>query len=149
MIVSHHLGREGKSLNHKDYLPVGLLKLATWHQAKGNQVALSLGYLRTDFEADEVYVTSLFTYWADHVRDAVLHYRCCLPAARITVGGIYASLQPDHCREYTGCDAVWRGVHEGAERCRPDYSLVDTDFQIIHASRGCIRRCTFLSLIHI
>jgi hypothetical protein len=143
LLVQPRFPVPNKSLNHKDYLPIGLLKLATWHRAKGDQVALSLGDLRTDFEADEVYVTSLFTYWADYVRDAVLHYRLCLPDARITVGGIYASLQPEHCREYTGCDVVWRGVHEGAEQCRPDYSLVPTDFQIIHSSRGCVRRCTF------
>lgn len=132
-----------KSLNHKDYLPIGLLKLATWHRRQGDEVALSLGDARTDFEPDEIYVTSLFTYWADHVRQAVHHYRQAFPKACISVGGIYASLQPDHCLRHTGCDRVWRGVHDGAEECEPDYSLVETDFQIIHASRGCIRRCPF------
>ena len=132
-----------KSLNHKDYLPVGLLKLANYHKRLGDEVALGIGEVRTDFRPDDVYVTSLFTYWASHVRDAVRTYRGLFPEARITVGGIYASLAPDHCREYTGCDEVFTGVHQAAEECGPDYSLVDTPFQIIHASRGCTRRCRF------
>jgi hypothetical protein len=132
-----------KSHNHKDYLPVGLLKLATWRKSLGDTVALSLGDLRTDFVADEVYVTSLFTYWSVFVKEAVDHYRRAFPQATITVGGVYASLCPDHCKEYTGCDHVHRGVHEEAEACQPDYSIVDARFQIVHASRGCIRRCAF------
>ena len=132
-----------KSLNHKDYLPVGLLKLGHYHKQLGHEVALALGVVRTDFRPDEIYVTSLFTYWASHVRDSVQAYRLLFPEAKITVGGIYASLAPDHCLEYTRCDDVFRGVHQGAEECGPDYGLVDTPFQIIHASRGCVRRCKF------
>lgn len=132
-----------KSHYHRDYLPIGLLKLATWREGLGDSVALSLGDLRTDFEPDEIYVTSLFTYWSSHVREAVQHYRAAFPEAFITVGGIYASLQLEHCEEYTGCDAVWRGVHPDAEQCEPDYSLVQSTFQILHASRGCTRRCRF------
>ncbi len=80
-------------------------------------------------------MTSLFTYWSSYVREAVAFYRSEFPAARITVGGVYASLQPKHCLEYTGCDEVCQGVHPEAEMCEPDYSLVETDFQIVHASR--------------
>jgi hypothetical protein len=132
-----------KSLNHKDYLPVGLLKLAAWRRSLGDDVQLTMGTYRTDFLPEEVYVTSLFTYWSSYVRDAVRFYRQRFPKARIVVGGIYASLQPEHCLEYTGCDEVWTGVHPEAEMFEPEYSLVDTDFQIVHASRGCIRRCKF------
>jgi hypothetical protein len=143
LLVQPRFPIPSKSLNHKNYLPVGLLKLAAWHQSLGDTVALSLGDLRTDFIPDEVLVTSLFTYWAGHVRAAVQQCRLAFPGARITVGGIYASLQPNHCRDYTSCDEVSVGVHEQAENCLPDYSLVDTDFQIVHASRGCVRKCRF------
>jgi len=132
-----------KSLNHKDYLPVGLLKLAAWRIAQGDRVELAMGGYRTDFIPDQIYVTSLFTYWSSYVRDAVSFYRSQFPSAHITVGGIYASLQPEHCKEFTGCDEVWSGVHPEAEAFEPAYHLVKTDFQIVHASRGCIRRCKF------
>lgn len=143
LLVQPRFPVPNKSLNHKDYLPVGLLKLGNMHRQRGDDVALSLGDLRTDFEPDEVYVTSLFTYWAQYVRDAVQFYRLHFPDAHITVGGIYASLAEAHCKLFTGCDDVWHGVHLEAEGCGPDYSLVPTPFQIVHASRGCIRTCAF------
>lgn len=132
-----------KSLNHKDYLPIGLLKLGNLRKQLGDEVALSLGEFRTDFHPDEILVTSLFTYWSRYVRDAVQFYRVYFPDAKITVGGIYASLARDHCAMYTGCDEVWPGVYPEAEECGPDYTLLDTPFQIIHASRGCVRKCAF------
>ena len=143
LLVQPRFPVPSKSLHHKNYLPVGLLKLGRWYRERGHEVALSLGDLRTDFVPDEICVTSVFTYWAGHVREAVQHYRLHFPKARIVVGGIYASLQPEHCEQFTGCDAVWRGVHPAAEACGPDYSLVDSTFQIVHASRGCVRRCAF------
>ncbi|MGL4669101.1 MAG: hypothetical protein ACRCVG_00690 [Methanobacteriaceae archaeon] len=63
------------------------------------------------------------------------------PGVPIIVGGIYASLMPDQCKEYTGCDYVHTGILEEAEELIPDYNLVDVDYQIIHTTRGCIRRC--------
>jgi hypothetical protein len=58
------------------------------------------------------------------------------------VGGIYASLMPEHCKQ-SGCDEVFIGVHKKAEKCEPAYDLVNVDYQIIHTSRGCVRRCKF------
>jgi hypothetical protein len=77
------------------------------------------------------------------VKECVQFYRQTYPKAKIIVGGIYASLMPDHCKEYTGCDEVFVGIHKIAERYQPAYDLVDVDYQIIHASRGCLRRCKF------
>ncbi len=132
-----------KSLNHKDFLPVGLLKLAAWRRAMGDDVQLSLGCVRCSGTPDEIYVTSLFTYWSQVVADTVAECRSKYPGAHITVGGIYASLQPEHCAAKTCCDEVHVGVHAEADGFAPEYSLVDTDFQIVHASRGCVRRCRF------
>jgi hypothetical protein len=144
LLVQPRFPLPSKSLNHKDYLPVGLLKLASWRRAIGDDVETSFGRLRDDWRPDEVYVTSLFTYWSGAVKEAVEHYRGLYGSrVHITVGGIYASLQPEDCRKRTGCDSVHEGVHEQAEMCPPDYSLVDADFQIVHASRGCVRTCRF------
>lgn len=137
-----------KSLNHKDFLPIGLLKLASYFKANGFNVKLSRlddafqsNFDDFDFSPDLILITSLFTYWAEHVKDAVQYCRNAFPDTKIIVGGIYASLMPEDCKEFTGCDEVYVGVCEQAERCEPDYSLVDVDYQIIHASRGCIRKC--------
>ncbi|WJI10463.1 Fe-S oxidoreductase [Methanobacterium sp. CWC-01] len=137
-----------KSKNHKDFLPIGLLKIASYLKSEGSDVKLSRlnsefqsQIDQFDFDPDLILITSLFTYWAQYVREAVNFCRNSFPNTKIIVGGIYASLLPEDCKEFTGCDEVFQGVCEEAENFSPDYSLVDVDYQIIHASRGCIRKC--------
>ena len=145
-----------KSKNHHNFLPIGLLKIASYLRSKGNKVKLLRGIPKPitkiyieNFNPQEVWITSLFTYWARYVKDAVRYYKRLFPDAKIVVGGIYASLMPDHCKEYTECDEVRIGVIPEAEKCFPAYDLIRNvnphpiDYQIIHTSRGCIRDCEF------
>ena len=60
---------------------------------------------------DEIWITSLFTYWSKYVKEAVSYHKEFFPKAKVVVGGIYASLMPEHCKEYTGCDEVCIGVN--------------------------------------
>jgi len=132
-----------KSKNHRDFLPIGLLKLATYHRDHGDSVKLVRGneYFPY-FRPQEIKITSLFTYWSKYVWDSVEFYKNHYPKANVSVGGIYASLMPDHCKQ-SGCDKVYVGIDKQAESCKPAYDLVDVDYQIVHTTRGCIRRCKF------
>ena len=47
---------------HTPYPPLGLLKLATFHRQRGDSVKLVNGVSDNGFEADIIYITSLFTY---------------------------------------------------------------------------------------
>jgi len=147
-----------KSRNHHNFLPVGLLKLAALLRNQGVSVKLARGLPKTSeelntissFAPEEVWVTTLFTYWAPHVKAAIEGYRSLVPRARFVVGGIYASLFPvNQVLAYTGCDEVVQGVVEEAESLVPAYDLLEEytgrtlDYQILHASRGCPRRCRF------
>lgn len=125
-------------------LPIGLLKIGAYHRAQGDCVALVRSPKVGPFIPDEVKITSLFTYWSQSVWHAVSRYRELYPKARIEVGGIYASLMPEHCAQ-SGCDHVEVGPYRGgvAEEVEPAYDLLDSDHQIIHASRGCARHCGF------
>jgi hypothetical protein len=132
-----------KSKNHRDFLPVGLLKLASYHRAKGDEVKLIRGNQQfPDFYPNQVKITSLFTYWSNYVWESVKFYKETYPQAKVIVGGIYASLMPEHCKR-SGCDEVFVGVDERVEKFKPAYDLVDVDYQIIHTSRGCLRKCKF------
>ncbi len=132
-----------KSKNHRDFLPIGLLKLASYHRHNGDKIKLVRGNQIIDgFYPDQVKITSLFTYWANYVWDSVRFYKENYPKAKVIVGGIYASLMPEHCKK-SGCDKVHIGVDNQAEKFQPAYDLVDVDYQIIHTSRGCVRRCKF------
>lgn len=150
-----------KSRNHSNFLPIGLLKIASYlREKKSIDVKLirfeekeTEDYYQTvlDFKNDNpnnncpdlIFVTSIFTYWSKHVIRAVLHYKNKYPNAKVIVGGIYASLMPEHCLSNTHCDEIIMGPIPEVEKCPPAYDLVDVDYQIIHTSRGCIRKCGF------
>lgn len=148
-----------KSRNHSNFLPIGLLKIASYFRSKSIDVELirfkekkdedynqtTLDFKKKDSKNDPnlIFVTSIFTYWSKHVIRAVLHYRKKYPSAKIIVGGIYASLMPEHCLKNTHCDEIITGPISEVEKCPPAYDLVDVDYQIIHTSRGCIRKCGF------
>ena len=149
-----------KSRNHKNFMPIGLLKIAAFLRNQDNQVRLIRGKPNDNgeegelrkFNPDEIWITSLFTYWAKYVRETVQVYRSIFPNAYIKVGGIYATLFPPQVvKEYTGCDDVYQGVipevEEYIKTHPPAYDLLANshliNFQIIHASRGCPRNCPF------
>jgi hypothetical protein len=136
-----------KSKNHSHFLPSGLLKIGTYHKANGDDVRLVRGLKRPRFNPDRILITSLFTYWSKYVHEASEFYHDAYPQAKIEIGGIYASLMPEHCQKQSPFAKICCGLYEGgeAERVEPDYSLLpeDLDYQIVHTSRGCTRRCTF------
>lgn len=143
-----------KSRNHKNFLPIGLLKIGSYLNKTGTakKVKLVRGNSVLDFKPNEIWITSLFTYWSEYFWDSVRFYRNNYPDSTIRVGGIYVSLHYDKesfkkkCREYKVKPHF--GLIPEAEMCLPDYTLIGTnphplDYQIIHSSRGCERQCKF------
>jgi len=144
------------------YPPLGLLKISTWHKRKGDNVDLirdNIHSLIIDlFEKEErcykklkkrydiIYITSLFTYQAKPVIDAINYYRNRYPKARIRVGGIMATLIPEYVKEKTGIKPHI-GLLRGAENCPPDYSWFPTlPYSISFMTRGCPRNCVFCAV---
>jgi len=150
----------GKSKNHKNFLPIGLLKLHDYYKDLGHKTKLIRGKksknkIGTRFKPDKILITSLFTYWSNYFWDAVEFYRNNYPDAEIIVGGIYVSLMGDH-QEFKNNLKKYDvkphfGVHKGAEKYTSknplNYSILSNphpvDYQIIHTSRGCTRNCEF------
>lgn len=136
-----------KSRNHSHFLPIGLLKIGSYHRLRGDNVKLVRGLKRCGFKPDKILITSLFTYWARYVHEAAAFYHVAYPNAEIEIGGIYASLMPEHCKEACPFAKVRPGLYRdgAAENVAIDYSLLpeELDYQVVHLSRGCPRRCTF------
>lgn len=131
------------------YPPLGLMKISTWlrKKHKGCQVFGTVGTTLPPglVRPHQVYVTSLFTWDVDKLAKTVRFYAAQFPRARINVGGIAASLLPDHVEKATGIRPHC-GLLAGAEECAPDYSLTfgrQINASITFASRGCPRRCRF------
>jgi hypothetical protein len=127
------------------------LKLSTLYKAQGHEVRFVRGlHLVTRFIPDEIKVTSLFTWAWRPVWEAVGFYRALFPMARISLGGIYATLMPEHAAG-CGADDLFKGIEKGAEDLMPDYALVPDWHRhraasIVFASRGCIRKCDFCAV---
>ena len=158
LLVEPNFPIPNKSRNHSNFLPIGLLKISAYLKTKDINVKLirfeenkDEDYGQTtliptekdEFKPDLICVTSIFTYWSKYVKNAVFYYKNKFKNTPILVGGVYASLMPDHCKKYTKCTDVIQGPIHEVENLIPDYSLVDVDYQIIHTSRGCIRKCGF------
>lgn len=147
LLVQPKFPTPAKSINHKDFLPIPLLKIASYHRSIGDEPYLVHGKVDVDFNPDLIYVTSLFTYWQREFWDTVKFYRNKFSDTTINVGGIYVSLFFENNKFQKKCNELdvipFKGTVEAFEKTQPDYSLVDVNYQIIQASRGCKRHCPF------
>jgi hypothetical protein len=136
---------------HKNFAPLGLLKLGAMHKSLGNEVRLIRGNINfQEFIPDEILITSIFTYWSKYVWESAEHYRNLFPKSKIILGGIYVTLHHKTSEFIEKAKRIRNittsiGVHKEAENFLPDYSLLEgeVDHHITHTMRGCIRRCTF------
>src|SRR2546428_13198019 len=99
------------------YPPLGLLKLAQFERQRANTIEFVRGCTEVQ-PPDRIYVTSLFTYSWRAVHQAVKYYKQRFPRAWITLGGIYASLLPEHARG-SGADEIHVGLFPEAENVMP------------------------------
>ena len=137
---------------YSQYPPLGLLKLSTLYKSQGHDIHFVNGLkLVTKFVPDQIKVTSLFTWAWKPVWEAVAFYKALFPKAKVSLGGIYASLTPEHAQQSGAHEVVAGLVHE-AEDLMPDYSLVpewaegERAASILFSHRGCIRSCAFCAV---
>ena len=78
LLIDPDFPRASKSRNHKDLLPVGLLKIGSYLKSRNIEtklVRLTSNDNNEDelkkFKPDLVLITSVFTYWAKEVKSAV------------------------------------------------------------------------------
>ena len=120
--------------------------MATYFRNQGLEIELVRGCKKPRFIPDEIYITSLFTYAWKPVHDAVKFYKTHFSKSKVILGGIYASLLPEHAAK-SGADVIYQGIFEEADACVPAWDLVpEWDGSIIFTSRGCIRNCPFCAV---
>lgn len=134
----------------RKYMPLGLAKLATAIQSNGGTVRYSREWVAND--SDAIFCTSLFTYNSQEVRKAItgLQVQVCQNTP-IYVGGVYASLMPDHLLQHTTAN-VFVGCSNYLDSIPPDYEidwkLNDPwdKFSYCFTSRGCVNKCAYCAV---
>jgi len=154
LFVQPNFPTPNKSINHSSFLPISLLKLITYYRQQGYHIddsQLVKGEVNDlDFTPKKIFITTLFTYWYDYVKRSMIFYREKFPSAEIHVGGILATLLPDKLLKVDPSVHIHSGVNSDIEKIAYQhgaaYDVVDkygVDYQIVHAMRGCIRKCKF------
>lgn len=130
------------------YPPLALLKLSAFHKKMGDSVKFVRGFSHDNFVPKKIYITSLFTYAYEGVHETIRFYQERYKASQIIVGGIYATLCPEHLKDAFGDSVdIHSGLFDPIDNIMPDYSLVpDWSSSILFSSRGCIRKCPFCSV---
>ncbi len=104
-------------------------------------------------------VTCTMTYWYPGVREVVKITRELFPGVPVVLGGVYATLCPDHARAETGADFIVQGKNFGPlfeelglagagteplHAKRPAHHLVGRqESAALRATSGCPWRCTY------
>ncbi len=68
--------------------------------------------LKSIMPVDIILITSIMTYWYTGVAETVREVRKLSGDIPIIIGGIYATLCPDHAQSHTGTDVIYKGSVE-------------------------------------
>lgn len=111
-----HVGRFGTGRYAKEPLPTppALAGLPRRYGRYGISEGAFRGELAGSPRPAAILVTSLMTYWYPGVAAAIRLAREYFPEAPVLLGGVYATLCPDHARRTSGADLVVTGPGETA-----------------------------------
>lgn len=104
--------RDGRGPYSKERIvkPVGLSDVPRYFSRYGIRPEWFRKDLANTPRPDLILVTSLMTYWYTGVAETIAAARAIFPDVPVLLGGIYATLCPDHAKRATGADAVFRGA---------------------------------------
>jgi hypothetical protein len=151
---------------HNKFPPLGLMKLATFFQGRGDYVRFVKGKSSAIRAVgwDAVYITTLFTFEWKRTVETIRFYKRTPGDPPVIVGGILATLMPEQLERETGARVVpglldragKLGIanDETIDRLVPDYSILEdvdyrypvSDAYFVHSTRGCVNACDFCAV---
>lgn len=149
------------------YPPLGLMKIAQYHNIKGDKVIFYKGLspkLRKE-KWDRIYITTLFTFYWNKTIKTIKYYKDSVnDLSNIYVGGVMATLLAKDVEKETGIKPTkglldkpgMLGYNDNiiVDTLVPDYSIleqIDYKYPVDNAyfgymTRGCPRHCEFCAV---
>jgi len=123
---------------------IGLLRIARWLTEQGHAVEYVIAPNMPKVRPDEIWITSMFTYDYRNVWEAIKIYGKIFSGVTVHLGGVYATICPDHAAG-AGADDLMIGQHPEAKEFCPMPSVLPTPakFAYLFTSYGCNRACTY------
>jgi hypothetical protein len=137
----------GKITDPVKYYPFPLLKLATMLRNQGNTVAVKVGNIKSKesipFEPDEIWITTVFSWFFVYVQGTVDYYKFFYPDCTFRFGGVHATLSPEVYRKAFPFGKVHVGPVPEADNSELAWDLmpVPVKTQIVRFSSGCTNKC--------
>jgi radical SAM superfamily enzyme YgiQ (UPF0313 family) len=96
-----------------------------------------------EYIPDQIYITSIMTYWWESTRDVIDIVKNVFPKSEVILGGIYPTLCPNHAEDNTRADIVVVGEVKEASDLWTELSFYPKppDYAVITSSRGCPYDC--------
>ena len=104
----------GKYFRQRLPRPSALQNIPRYYYRYGVPPHLFLAALKELPRPQAVLITSSMTYWAGGIVETITLVRSVFPESPIILGGIYATLMPEHARKMTNPDYLITGPGEGA-----------------------------------
>lgn len=101
----------------------------------------------------EIWLSTGLTYYWEGARDVAIIAKEEHPNVPLLVGGIYATLYPEHCRTHLPADYVHVGPMDDIDELMPDYSVdnlrADSTVRTIQMGKGCnvSPPCSFCAVV--
>jgi len=153
------------------YPPLGLMKIASYHRLRGDQVVFVKGNIPEyrDKKWDRIYITTLFTFYWKQTVDTIRYYgKSAGTPDNVFVGGILATLMADQLEKELSPELNVRIIKGLLDKPRildrdcphivenmvPNYSILDdidytygmADGYLGYATRGCVNNCSFCAV---
>jgi hypothetical protein len=152
---------------------IALMKLARWCEENAFEYKYVRGIVKPDIVPDIIYVSCIFSFYAGRYEKTINHYLKLFPKARIIVGGVFPSLNPEwfirdgwSSKLFFGDGRVTthRGVFPQIEKLVPKYDVEIKDEDetksqrtikrmldkrkkiVLYSSRGCVNKCKYCAV---
>jgi hypothetical protein len=138
---------------------IALMKWSRYCEIQGYEYQYVRGCVNPEnnFEPDKILMSCIFSYYSKKHEKTIDHYLKLFPAADITVGGVFPSINPKwfEKEKWKNKVKIWKGLHPKIDKFIPKYDVViksegklpyKQDKIVLYASRGCTNKCGYCAV---